>query len=250
MVDADRANCRRGSYLCENWELRVTARCLVEDLGREPGAQFEDLLGQDIIKGFVGKRSAAPTDTRRVEPLTSGREVYTLGYGHRHRAATWHDEHNGVIWLCAYGRHESGAPDDAFPYFKELDAEGRLLPMREDYERLVQDRGRRFTDAVVEDAQRLLTEARNEPGVEKPGVLADAVAAGVAVEVVETLEETYVAIRAADLRPGWLDIVLAAFFPDANMRGWEPTDDFPTRSLRWDELCYRHLREISESEAR
>lgn len=148
---AARTNCRRGSYLCENWELRITARCLVEDLGRDASARFEDLLGQDIIKGFVGKRSAVPTDTRRVEPLTSRREVYTLGYGHRHRGATWHDERNGVIWLCAYGRHESGAADEAFPYFKQLDAEGRLLPRREDYESLVEDRNRRFADTIVDD---------------------------------------------------------------------------------------------------
>lgn len=236
-------NCVRGSYLCERWELRITARCLVEDLGRTPDTPFEDLLGQDIVKGFVGKRSTEPTDTRKVEPLTSGREVYTLGYGHRHRGATWHDKQNGVIWLCAYGRHESGAPADAFPYSKQLDAQSRLLPTRDDYERLIADRNRRFADAVVSDAQALLAAARKEPGVEKPGVLADSVGVGVAVEVVETLEETYVAIRATDLRPGWLDIVLAAFFPDVDLRAWEPTDSFPTRALREDELCYRHLRE-------
>lgn len=241
--DADRENCVRGSYLCAGWELRITARCLVEDLRRKPDTPFEDLLGQDIVKGFVGKRSTDPADTRKIEPLTSGREVYTLGYGHRHRGATWHDEQNGVIWLCAYGRHESGALEDAFPYFKKFDAEGRLLPTRDDYERLIADRNRRFADSVVSDAQALLAAAREEPGVEKPGVLAESVGVGVAVEVVETLEETDVAIRATDLRPGWLDIVLAAFFPDVDLRAWEPTDSFPTRALRKDELCYRHLRE-------
>lgn len=245
MADADRANCRRGSYLCENWELRVTTRCLVEDLGWDAGTRFEDLLGQDIIKGLVGKRSTDPIDTRRVAPLTSGHEVYTLGYGHRHRGATWHDEQNGVIWLCAYGRHQSGAADDAFPYFKQLDAEGRLFPTREDYESLIEDRNRRFADAIVADAQALLAGAREEPGVEKPGVLADSVGAGVAVQVVETLEETAVAIHAHDLRPGWLDIILAAFFPDADLRSWEWSDSFPTRSLREDELCYRHLHETA-----
>jgi len=243
MPGANPADCRWGSYLCADWELRVTARCLVEDLGREPDGPFEDLLGQDIIKGFVGKRSTEPTDTRKVEPLTSGRELYTLGYGHRHRGATWHDTQNGVIWLCAYARHESGTPDDAFPYFKQLDAEGQLLPTRDDYGQLIEDRNRRFTDAVVTDAQALLAEAREEPDVEKSGVLADSVEVGVAVEIVETLEETRVAIRAGDLRPGWLDIVLAAFFPDVDIRGWEPTERFPTRALREDELCYRHLRD-------
>ena len=74
-------------------------------------------------------------------------------------------------------------------------------------------------------------------------MLADSVEVGVAVEIVETLEETYVAIRASDLRPGWLDIVLAAFFADVDIRGWEPTERFPTRALREDELCYRHLRD-------
>lgn len=246
MADADRANCHRGSYLGKKWELRVTARCLVEDLHRDADTPFEDLLNQDIIKGFVGKRSSDATDTRKVEPLTSGREVYTLGYGHRHRGATWHDEPNRVIWLCAYGHHESGSADDAFPYFKHLDAEGRLLPAREDYECLIEDRNRRFADTIVDDAQALLAEALEEPGVEKPGVLADSVGVGVAVEVVETLEETYVAIRAHDLRPGWLDIILAAFFPDRDSRSWEWTDSFPARALREDELCARHLRETAE----
>jgi hypothetical protein len=248
VADDDRANCRRGSYLCERLELRVTARCLVEDLDRRADAPFEDLLGQDTIKGFVASVALIQPTRAKVEPLSSGREVYTLGYGHRHRGATWHDEQNRVIWLCAYGRHESGASDDAFPYFKQLDAESRLLPAREGYERLVEDRNRRFTETVVHDAQLLLSEAREDPGVERSGVLADSVGVGVAVEVVETLEETYVAIRATDLRRSWLAIILAAFFPDADLRAWESTDDFPTRALREDELAYRHLRETAGSE--
>lgn len=244
--DAAQPNCHRGSLLCADWELRVTARCLVEDLGCKADTPFDELLGQDIIKGFVGKRSTDPTDTRKVEPLKSGREVYTLGYGDRHRGATWHDEQNRVIWLCASGWHASGSVKDAFPYFKKLDEDGRLLPTRDDYKTLIEDRGRRFADTVVDDAQELLVQARAEPGSEIRGVVGESVGVGVAVEIVETMEETYVAIRMPHLKPGWLEIVLAAFFPDITMADWELSDSLPSRELAEDELSYRHLREAAD----
>lgn len=234
--------CHRGSYLCDEYELRITQRCLIEDLGRAADAPFSELLGQEIVRALVNRRCDGPVDTRRIEPLTSGREVYRLAYGHRHRGATWYDTGNDVVWLCAAAWHQSGAPDDAFPYFKDLDREGRLLPTEADYRSLFLDRDARFADAVIEDAQALLQRARENEGEEQRGVLGGKIGVGVVVDVVETLEETYVAIQVMNLERGWLEIVLGAFFPDAAMDRWEPVTRFPTRDLREDELCWRHLK--------
>lgn len=117
-----------GAYICEKWELRVTARCLDEDLNAAPDASFEAISGLEIVKAFVKGRSTQSTSSRQVSPLTCGRDVWRLAYGHDHRGATLHDPEGEVIWLVAYGRHRSGQKDDFFPKCKALDAEERLLP--------------------------------------------------------------------------------------------------------------------------
>ena len=90
----------------------------------------------------------------------------------------------------AYRLHRSGEQDDAFPYIKGLDEEGRLLPTEEDYKALFDDHGHRAAMVAPEEAQELLAEARANEGVEVRGVLGEAAGVGVVVEVVETLEET------------------------------------------------------------
>ena len=131
--------CLRGSYLGPPYELRVTERCRAEDLGVNASGHFSDLLHIQIVKGFVSKRFDHPDDVRQVSPLTSGATIYRLSQGERERGATWHDEANGVVWLCACRFHTSGAADDAFPYFKELDRNGRLLPTVKDLTVLFED---------------------------------------------------------------------------------------------------------------
>jgi hypothetical protein len=104
-------------FLCEEWELRLTRRCLEEDLGRSPDTNFGDLLGVEIIKAFIARRRERHDNTREVAPLTSGKTVWRLSRGHDHRGATWYDPDDKVVWLLAYGLHRSGEPEDAFPYF-------------------------------------------------------------------------------------------------------------------------------------
>jgi hypothetical protein len=121
-----------GAYICKDWELRVTARCLDEDLNASEKAGFDAILGLKIVKAFVKDRASQSTGARQVTPLTCGLRVYRLAYGNDHRGATLHDEVDAVIWLLAYGRHRSGKPGDFFPFCKGLDAEGRLLPTEDD----------------------------------------------------------------------------------------------------------------------
>ncbi len=170
--------------------------------------------------------------------------MYRLGYGHDHRGATWHDEAQRVLWLCAYGLHRSGQDDDAFPYFHELIRTDSLLPIEVDYTALFDDRGRRLAETLYEDAQQLLARARATPGVEQSGLLGGEETAAIVVEVVDTLQETYVAFSVVGMDATRVVMILGAFDIDAAFSQWELVTMFPTRSLRIDrgEICYRILR--------
>jgi hypothetical protein len=230
-----------GSYLCAGYELRITARCLDEDLGSHEGASFEELSGREIVTAFVNRRKNSPTNTRTVAPLTSGEEVYRLAYGERHRGATWHDEANRVVWLHAYAQHEFEDRGDAFPYFKQLDHDDRLLPTAADYEALFRDRDLRFTEVVAHEAAQLLQTAREAPGTEQRAVIGGQFGVGVAVEVVETLEEAWVAVKTRGLTQEYLAILFAALFPEAGFEDIASISTLGERKLDPDELGFRCL---------
>jgi hypothetical protein len=149
-----------------------------------------------------------------------------------------------VVWLCAYRLHRSGEEDDAFPYFHELIRSSVLLPTEDDYAALFDDRGRRFTETLYEDAQQLLGRARSTPGVEQVGALGGEERTAVVVEVVDTLEETYVAFSIARMDGSRVVMILGAFDVEAAFSDWELVASFPTRPLRLNdgEVCYRILR--------
>jgi len=123
----------------------------------------------------------------------SGGAYRRLGYGHDHRGATFYDEDEAVIWLVAYGRHRSGAPDDFFPCCKKLDAEGRLLPGQADIARMYRDRDIRFVEAVTIEAPQALNAARETEG-EYRCTIGGELGAGLAIEVVEELEATSITV--------------------------------------------------------
>jgi hypothetical protein len=157
------------------------------------------------------------------------------------RHATWHDEANDVVWLLAYAQHEFEDRGDAFPFFKELDADGRLWPTEADYQSLFRDRAQRFATVVGAEAADLLAAARAEPGVEQRGVLGDRLGVGVSVEVVETLEEIYLAVQMRGLAPEDWPIVLAAFFPGQAADDIEDAKRMPHRDLEPGEIAVRCL---------
>jgi hypothetical protein len=168
-----------------------------------------------------------------------------LAYGDRHRGATWFDEENQVVWLLAYAQHEFEEGPDAFPYFKELDAEGRLLPGPADLEQLIRDRDARFAATVREDAERLLEEARQAADEEHRAVLGGEIGVGVVIVYVESLEEINAAIETIGLPPEAKEvfaILLQVLFPGIGAHDLETIDALPTRALRPGELGLRALR--------
>ena len=182
-----------GAYICEHWELRVTARCLDEDLNAEATADFEAIRGLEIIKGLIGDRSKESISSRQVNPLTCGQDVWVLARGHDHRGATLHDPEDEVIWLLAYGRHRSGEQDDFFPYCKQLDAEGRLLPGHDDYRRMFLERDKRFVEAVRVEAPVILRDARAAEG-EYRCTVGGKLGASLSIEIDEGLDATAITV--------------------------------------------------------
>ena len=128
----------RGSFFLPEWELRITRRCLSEDLGVSPEEPIGALLDHPIVKALVKDRANDPDGGKSVGPEAGDRTLRRLGYGHDHRGATWWDGAERVVWLCAYhGGHRSGEPDDPFKrHFPDLIAAGRALPETSDYEAL------------------------------------------------------------------------------------------------------------------
>lgn len=237
------ARYHRGSCLAGPYELRVTARCLAEDLGMPPATPFCDARAHPIVAAFEAERSKDPGAGKTVGPSAGNRTLFRLAVGHDHRGATWYDEVEGVVWLCAYGRHRSGQPDDAFPHFAALRRSGRVEPTVDDYEVLFVDRDRRFVETVFQDAQALLAAAQARPGEEHAALLGGRLDVAVVVEAVEGLEEVYVAFSVANIDHREVLVVLEAFFPYATFSAWELVEKLPTRPLKAEdsEICYRIL---------
>lgn len=229
------------AHPCEAYELRITRRCLENDLEYFGEAPFQDLERHEIVKALVKRRSDGPTDTREVTPLSSGKRVYRLAYGDRHRGATWYDERHGVVWLLAYAQHEFRDRADAFAYFKDLDADERLLPGPADYKALLRERDDRLQSEIGDDARRLLGEARENPGREVVGMLGGAVEVTVAVVVVESMGELYVAVQMEGLAKEHFVIALAALFEGRELEEIEAAEAMPERSLQPGELGFRTL---------
>ena len=236
----------RGSYVLEDYELRITQRCLSEDLGEDPKISFDDLRGHEIVKALVKDRATDPAAGKTVGPAAGAKTLFRLGYADHHRGATWWDATNRVVWLCAYhGGHRSGESDDSFPYFDELIEAGRIMPTEVDYERLFEDRDEEFDDFVLADAQELLSEARARPGDEIQGIVGGHVGAGVLVDVVDTEEEIFVVFHWRDISDqNVLFKLLAAFVPDSTWEQWRQSR-FPRRDLDAEagEVCFSYVKD-------
>lgn len=204
--------------------------------------EFLRLLNQPIIVAFTRERSTSPTGgDDPLNRMQTRRVLYPLRQGSDHRGATWHHEDQAVVWLCAYGRHRSGAPDDAYPYFRSL-GEDELLPAAADFRRLLEDRNRRFEDTCVAQAQALLERARNEPGAEHRTDLGWEVQTHCVIEVVDDLTALWVAIDHNQVGFEKHLTILKALAPEAGFDDWswyEPA--LPTRPKRESETIYCHL---------
>jgi hypothetical protein len=96
------------SYFAAGWEIRITQRCLEEDLNADGDSSFDAVAGLEIVRALVRERSDKVTGGRQVNPISCGPDVWVVAHGNDHRGATVYDEFEEVVWLVSYHRHRSG----------------------------------------------------------------------------------------------------------------------------------------------
>lgn len=230
MAASDRSHLR--SFVCVlGHELRITRRCLRDDVDDSCDALFDELVARHgIIRAFKRERRSATSGPDTLGPSGGARPLTVLRHTNNWRGVTWFEEAAAVVWLCACARHRSGQPNDAFPRFESLREAGYIWPTDDDYEALAADRGEQFAAFVVTDAPRLLASARAEPDTEHVLVIGREPVA-IVVQVVETLEETFVAVSGVNLLPSLFLLLLVALYPDRRFDEWQPAQHLPTRQL-------------------
>jgi hypothetical protein len=154
------------------------------------------------------------------------------------RGGTWFERVRQIVWLVAAGHHESGSPDDFFPFCRRLDQEGRLAPSKEDYVSLLLDQDARFAAQLLIDAPLLRKGAERASG-EVSGRIGGKFGVAVAIEVVDDLREMTAAI---DLRSVGVQTYIAAILRALETEGeWEQVDHMPSRPLEYYEAAWAHL---------
>lgn len=228
-------------------QFRLTRRALedldltIADHSQRPASDYMD--AHPVVRAFVEQRRQNPRGQEWTRLPVTAAPAYNLHHG-RYRGLTWHDEESDVVWLLGVGWHESGSHDDAYAVLKRRDEGGTLMPTEEDYLdlELTLEQTYSFAAQVAEQAPALMEEARERPGEEIRGVIAERLGVGVVVEVVvvpgedESLEEIWIGFAmppmpgACDLppQPEWINLVLAAMLPfGANLADAEFGGTFP-----------------------
>jgi hypothetical protein len=216
--------------------LRVTTRCIREDLDENPDVGVVELAATHaVVRRFFEVRARHPAGTDRVHSIRGDVEVYAL----RHPAtvgATWHDITAHVVWLLALA-HEGADPYD---YFASLHRRRQLMPSAEDYEHLINDRIRAIAPAIIVELRALLSAATDANGDERAFVLRDGTVARLVVrcegDEITDLWMALVPLRATPLRPGHL---LGALLLDASEEDWRPVRRLPHRRLEAKERAFR-----------
>lgn len=242
MVVGVDAEPQRGSWITDaDRELRITARCLAEDLAVTPEADIADVAGHPIVEALVAKRAAQPDGGDTVGPTAGAATLYTLRGAGRYRGATWFDGEEDVVWLCAAGFHSSGKADDAFRHFERLRDDGRIAPSANDYLRLRGDRRTRFDDLADRHAVLAIQASLHSPGTPIDARLGRVLPARVMADAGPLVLSIELALEAAGLSMARIEVALRAFSGDDDPL-WE------NDALSWarpDELGFRLLRQPS-----
>lgn len=238
-------------------QLRITHRCLLEDLGftaddlerplDELATRASDAA--KFVRTFIEKRGIDPVDEDSIEGLATGRiPMHPLRRGERIRGLTWHDRDANVVWLvAAHFAHRSGERGDSYAYFRGLRA-GQLLPEEVDYLRFREQQAIRAADAILDYIDPALRSALADPNQE---VRLDV--GGVPVRVLVTRAtpppprlKVAVSMRRTESGfeppPWWIPAILARCYRRP-FGGWDDlpyTDDrsFGGRRLGHDEVAF------------
>lgn len=219
-------------------DLRVTRRCLMDDLGLPGTAVYiplSDLAVQKaIVKAFLGQRGQNPVGQETVTELKSRIVAWTL-HGGEDRGATWYDKAGNVVWLLASRFHRSGERDDAYPYFRSLDRAGNLLPTEQDYLDLEKSRNPDFAKILLCEPPALIERALAAPGVIYPGRIAGRLRVRLLYQPGDIPTLTVAISNRVDpgdmrLPEDWIGALLGVFFPTTSPEACSALGNSPLRS--------------------
>lgn len=225
--------------------LRITKRCLTEDLRFRPADADRELTElsteHQLVRQFVELRGQQPVGQETVEGLAAKITAYSLHAG-RYRGLTWHHERAGICWLLAAGFHRSGKRDDAYAHFRRLSSDD-LLPSQEDLEAAAEASSRAVATSLLAEVPGILAEADRSRGSIISGVLGGRVAVRV---VKETGARAMVTLAISQrFRPGevvvppdWLMVVAGAFFPGLPEGQLHMAFDLGGHPLYLDEIAF------------
>jgi len=228
-----------GAYLCNEHELRITSRCLREDLELSEDATFAEALAHPIVPTFRQRRSRVTAGGETVGSMHAPRPLHLIRHRHDHRALTWWDEDERIVWLCAYGFHRSEQPDDAYSLFHELIERGdAAYPAEEDYARAFRDRQRRFIDLARREAPELVARARARPGRSVTARLARTLDVRIHCVAGADVDELYIAFPCEGLDHQRIVFILRAVKRGLTATDWEWGVAFPTNDLTGSEMSF------------
>lgn len=238
-------------------QLRITHRCLVEDLGftsDDLGRPLDELAAgtsdaAKFIRTFIEKRGVDPVDEDSIEGLATGRiPIHPLRRGERMRGLTWHDRDANVVWLvAAHFAHRSGERSDSYAYFRSLRAE-QLLPEELDYVLFREQQAIHAADAILDLIDPALRSVLADPGTENRLDVGGVPVSLLVTRMTPSPPRLKVAISMRRTESGfepppeWIPAILARCFRRP-LGGWEDlpyTEDrtFGGRKLGHDEMAF------------
>ena len=223
------------------WALRITERCLTEDLGQPADARSDATANADrhpLVHAFVAERGQT---SHGPDPLKcaweTGAPVFTIHHG-TSRGATWHHEALNVVWLLGI------ADAHNYDHLCDLAKNDRLMPVAVDVERLVADQAPTFAKALIEDVPALIDRARQNAGQIVEGLIAGTVPVRLRMDPDGQAPLLTVAIDQR-LRPeglrlpgGWLARLAMAFFPETPFERFSWATELGNQPLRDSEVAF------------
>lgn len=218
--------------------VRITIRCLTEDLGEQLPPADVDLGNHDhpLMDKLRRLAPTSPEGQKRILAIKT-----PMVYRVRHsdwRGATWVDREHGVVWLLGAARRRQGSSDDAFDHFEGLWKTGKLLPTEDDLARDQLEEAVRFINSIANEAPELVEEAWRNPGQEVGARLGGRLDVLVFSDRSGGIEELWVAVSRRDAAGGFIEdrsmhIVFEVFGQAAGSDDWEERPDWPTGDLQW-----------------
>lgn len=202
------------------------------------------------VAKFLQMRSQKPDGLEVVKGFPGPMAIWSLHAG-RDRGLTAHDREYGVVWLLAFGIHRSGERSDLYKYAEILHDAGRLMPEKEDYERLLRRRNAKIVPAMLSRLAALQAQARAELGQTQTVRLPFGVVVSLRIEqetqhsgLLPGLETKWLAIETDRLQRGWLPIIQGALIAHAVPPVWQYTQEFPLRAPDLRELRFTCQHEV------